>query len=154
MAESTTDAAAPKPGHNGYDPEKLKKYVNHFETQQAKIDEIFAEAKKKAEPYRAEQKECKNACKKEVGVPKGTFTHVIRERKLRKKLNQIDEDLNQDEADDADRVRHALGMLADTPLGQVAVDKAPVPKGSYPGSFRDQNAKQQAKEAAEAKAAQ
>lgn len=154
MAESTTDAATPKPGHNGYDPVKLKGFVSEFETQQAEIDKIMAEARKKAEPFRAQQKDIKNACKKEVGVAKGTFSHIIRERKLRKKLDEIDNDLNGEEADDADRVRHALGMLADLPLGQAAVDKAPVPKGSYPGSFRDQNAKQQAKEAAADKAAQ
>ncbi len=163
MAESTTDAATPKPGHNGYDPDKAKTYFKAFEDEQAKIDKIYAEAKKKAEPYRAQQKEIKNGCKEKVGIAKTTFTHLIRERKLRAKLASIDADLNQDEADDADLVRHALGMplgpetaetFADMPLGQAAVDTAPVPKGSYPGSFRDQNAKQEAKEAAASKAAQ
>ncbi len=154
MAENTADAATRKPGHNGYDSEALKGFYAEFETQQAEIDKIMAEARKKAEPYREQQKDIKNACKKKTGLSKGTFSHVIKERKLRKKIEEIDEDLRQEEIEDADRVREALGMFADMPLGQAAVDKAPPPKGAAPGSFRDVNAKQEAKEAAAAKAAQ
>lgn len=108
-------------GRNGYDAKKLTGYCEEIEGQQAKIDAIMQEAKDKCAPMREEITAIKKAANENDGIPRREFNAVLQVRKLDRKSEQVRETLSEEQQDEFDQMCLALGMLADTPLGQAAM---------------------------------
>ena len=61
---------------------------------------------------------------KDAGIPKKEFKTVIKARQLENRLEHLRDDLEPDEVETFDQIRHALGDLSDLPLGRSVLDKA------------------------------
>lgn len=108
MAEEQTARA----GHNSVDPKKIEMFVS-------RIERLMDEKKAAVEEFNADIKEAKEEAKGE-GVNVAALNHVLRERKLERKFLELEHDTK----DFVERIRHAIGDLANTPLGQAAIDRA------------------------------
>jgi uncharacterized protein (UPF0335 family) len=123
MAESTNDAAAPKPGHNGFDPALLKGFVQRIDT----LKDEMASAKG---AYMKRARECREDINdilteaKDKGIPKKELKAVLKARDYQRKADAARDDLEGDAQDTFDAIAHALGGLGDTPLGQAALAAA------------------------------
>lgn len=133
MAESlakadvtSTDAA--QAGHNsGMDPERLKHLVDFVEEQEQKIASIMGEAMAQAKAHRGHISDALKDAKKAHGVPVGELRAVIKVRSLERKAKAARDDLDLAERETFDQIRHAIGDLEGTPLGDAAVAKAEAP---------------------------
>ncbi|MBX3490874.1 hypothetical protein [Parvibaculum sp.] len=112
---------APTPGSNGYDKKKLEGYVSECEEAQTEIDEIMQAAKDKCAPLREQIADIKKAANEDDGIPRKEFNAVLQERRLRRKADGVRDKLSAEQQDQFDLMKQALGMLADTPLGQAAM---------------------------------
>ena len=117
------DAATARTGHNGFDPEKLRGYVDAYEEEQSLIDEIMREARERCQPHKDNQKEIKSNAADEAQVPKKVFSAVLAKRRLQFKAENVDAALNEPQKETFEQVQHALGMLAETPLGAAVLNK-------------------------------
>jgi len=115
----------PKPGHNGYDGEKLKVYLDRIDNIQGDIDNTMDEAKGSCAPKRQDMNDVKEEACDRCGVTKSVLAAVIRERRLSNKVLDIRTKLNDDHKESFDQVRHALGGLAALPLGQAVLNEQP-----------------------------
>jgi len=61
---------------------------------------------------------------KDAGIPKKEFKTVIKARQLENRLEHLRDDLEPDEVETFDQIRHALGDLGDLPLGKAALARA------------------------------
>lgn len=87
---------------------------------------------------------------KNKGIPKRALKLNVKRRELEAKVEALREDLeDQDDIDQYDLVRHALGDLADTEIGQAALRRAETQKktdgnidklGNGPGAKGDPDA--------------
>ena len=123
--ETTEDTsnAEPGPGHNGVDGDKLSAFVERAENLQGDIDATMDEAKKECQPYRDDIKELKKEVAK-AGFPKREFGAVLKARRLARQAEGVRTKLDDNQKDLYDLMRHALGDLAELPLGQAALDEA------------------------------
>lgn len=112
-----------KPGRNGFDPEKANKFVEAIEEQDDKIAEIMADAREACQPHKDQIKDIKNTAAEE-GFAKKPLNAVLAKRKHLRKADNADVALNDGQKDDFEQIQHALGMLAETPLGQSALQAA------------------------------
>jgi len=116
MAEKTDDAAAKT---NGFDPDLCQQLLSEWDEAQDALDEQHMESMRQRKGlYKVRDAVLDRA--KKAGIPKKTFKHIIKERDLRDGLANIDKDLEREEIEQAELLRQALGMLADTPLGVAA----------------------------------
>lgn len=120
-------AKTAKPGRNGFDPKTAQRYVDQYEALDGKIERIHKQAAKDAQPFRDEQKDIiKRAA--EDGIPKGAMRAALRKRRLQERAEAVGAGLTEEQLGDFEQLQHALGMLADTPLGAAATKKAKTPK--------------------------
>lgn len=125
MAENLKNGPSPKAaGHNGYDPEKVKHYVAAIEEQKEEIASIMGRAVNECKGPNKEIKDLLDEAKA-GGIPKGALRAVIKARELERKAEKAREDLEPDDQESYDQIRHALGDLADLPLGEVVAKRAP-----------------------------
>jgi uncharacterized protein (UPF0335 family) len=112
-----------KPGHNGYDGDRLNQYH----------DEIMANEDRKASIMSKAMLDCKEITgqnkllfdeAKEDGIPKMQLKAIVKLTKLERKTEKVRDDMEVEDQDTLDQMMHAMGMLADTPLGQAAAAKA------------------------------
>jgi uncharacterized protein (UPF0335 family) len=110
-----------QPGNsNGYDPQTVKGLIS-------RIEECEAEILREHMTYMGKVKELREDIGeileegKSKGIPRKALKLVIKTRKKQAELEAIREDLEGDEQDSYDLLRHALGDLADTELGQQAM---------------------------------
>lgn len=118
MAENVTKA-----GHNGFDPEKAQSFVSRVENLNQDMETLKAEHMAKCKAVREDIKDVLEEAKGE-GIPKGALKAVIKVRELERKAERARDDLDSDVQGDFDNLRLALGDLAETELGQAAMDKA------------------------------
>ena len=118
--ENETDDGEVIAGRNGFDKDEVQSFVDRVENVDAKIDEIMEKAKKDCQPHRDDIKEIKNDASDE-GLAKKPFNALLRRRKLLRKAEAVEDALNEQQKDDFIHMAHALGDLADTPLGQAAM---------------------------------
>jgi hypothetical protein len=125
MAErAQTVAEAAKPGTNFVEPDKIQSFVYEYENFDAKLLELRMDYMAKCKTIRADQKLIVDDAK-DAGIPKQSFKAVLRARALEAKAKKARDDLGDiDLQDKYDLIRHALGDLADTPLGQAATNGA------------------------------
>lgn len=130
MAE--TETTTPKPGHNGMDTASLVNSVARIENLYDELDTEHSAYMLRCQRIRGDMKQVYDEAK-DAGIPKKALKSVIKTRQLQAKLEAIREDLEADVQDDYDTIRHALGDLADTPLGASVLpvvpdeDAAPTP---------------------------
>lgn len=107
-------------GNNGYDVQKVNLYVDQIEAIQGKADDIMAIAKKDCLPHKQDIKEAKTAACEAIGCQASVLNAALKKRRLLKKAEAVRAGLEEDKQDSLDLILHALGDLADTPLGEAA----------------------------------
>lgn len=118
---------------NGYDAEKAKGFI-------ARIEEIEAEKESARGVYMSKCRELKSDQDdvfeeaNDAGIPTKILKRVVNTRKLERKVDAIREKLDQDDQDAFDNLRHALGDLDETPLGNAAKRAAGMPGADNPGT--------------------
>ena len=106
--------------HNGYDPAKVGKFVGD-------IEKIMAQMESEKGSYMARMKGFREDISaiydeaKDAGLPKKEMKAVVKARELERKVEKLRDGLTDDQQDAFDLLRHALGDLADTPLGRAAL---------------------------------
>lgn len=122
---------------NGFDKKLTTLYVTEYE----KIEDGIATRKGEymawAKGERERQSEVLERAK-DSGLPKKDLKDVIKIRQLQGRIDDIVDNEDEERAETIEMIRHALGDLADTPLGQAAEKKATkgkgMPGGDSPGS--------------------
>lgn len=107
---------------NQYDPAKVRNYVERIEALKADVISIMMKAVGDCRPIHADIKQILQDAKDAAGIPKKALRAAVKARELEAKARQVRDDL--EEAEDQhsyDLIRHALGDLADTPLGKAAL---------------------------------
>ncbi|AWN35758.1 hypothetical protein [Methylobacterium radiodurans] len=118
---------------NGFDPKRTKECV----------DRIEALAAKKASLHMTYMAECA-VINEDIGdvyeeaktawhIPKKALKTVVKARATERKLEAMRNDLDLIDRESFDQIRHALGDLADTPLGDAALAGKDDAKGSKGG---------------------
>ena len=105
---------------SSFDPTKAKDFVDRIENLNADIlseqGTYMAKVKSIKEDIGVIFDEAKTA-----GIPKKALRAVIKTRELQGKLEATRDDLEPEDQDSYDAVRHAIGDLAETPLGKAAL---------------------------------
>lgn len=116
---------AAKAGNSGHgDPEKLKGFVTEIEDANARLLTLRSEYMNKCKGPRSDIKAIYGAAK-DAGVPRASLRAVVKARDLERRAERQRDDLGDlDLQAKYDAIRHALGDLADTPLGQAALPAA------------------------------
>jgi hypothetical protein len=117
---------AAKAGNSGLgDPEKLKGFVSEIEEAHERLLKLRMDYMTKCKVPRGDIKAILDAAK-DAGVPKASLRAVVKSRELeRKAVRQRDDLADLDLQAKYDAIRHALGDLADTPLGKAATPTKP-----------------------------
>lgn len=121
MAET---AGAPRPSlSNGFSPELVSGFVDRIETLYGDLLSEKSEYMLKAKAIRADMALVFDEAK-DKDIPKKALKAVIKARDLEAKAIAARDDLEDDLQDSFDNIRHALGDLADLPLGEAALETA------------------------------
>lgn len=108
---------------NGYPKEKVNGFVAEIETHLDEIEglqiEYMNDCRKVREQITAIYKEAK-----EQGLPKKELRKVVKVRELERRADKVREDLEPDEQDRFDLLRHALGDLDDDSIREAAMARA------------------------------
>jgi len=116
---------APAPAKsNGFEPAKTRGFVDRIENLLADIATRMAETRNDCKAIHADIKGIYQEAKDEAGIPKKALRSVIKARELERKADRVRENLDEETQETHDQIRHALGDLADTPLGRAAVGEA------------------------------
>ena len=107
-------------GQNSVDKDKLKAFIDRCENIQGDIEAIGANAKKDCLPYREDLKQVKKDACKILKIKADVLNAALRQRKFERKAEKVRAGLDEDTQETFDHIMHALGDLADTPLGQAA----------------------------------
>ena len=130
-------AKSDKAAENGFDKERLTRLVgsieNHFEELESELGVYRAKCKSIRESIDACYSEAKA-----FGIPTKELRAVVNVRKLERKLAAQRDKLETEERETFDQIRHALGDLADTPLGRAATgEKADDERDFRPAFLRE-----------------
>lgn len=108
---------------NGFDATILKRFVGEIEKHH---DQIASYKGEHAQRVGSVQEMISGIYDraKDAGIPKKQLKAVIRERDLLKKIENLREDMEDEQAETFDQIKFALGMLADLPLGEVALSRS------------------------------
>ncbi len=111
-----------QPGSNGFDPKVLKAFVSDIDRHHETLATYQGEYLKRCRDVRDLITGVYDRAK-DAGIPKKELKAVIKVRGLEKKIAAAREDC-EDGGETFDAIRHALGDLADLPLGTAALDRA------------------------------
>lgn len=109
-----------RPGHNGFDPAKLKQFVGDIERIEDEIETLRGEFMNRCKGKRELIGEILDLAK-EAGVPKKELRAVLKSRALEEKIKRLRDGLPDEGPETYDQIRFALGDLADMPLGRAAL---------------------------------
>lgn len=115
--------AKPAKTGNGFDPDLTAQFVNRIEALYRERDQKHSEFMNEAKQILAEVSEC-YAMAKEKGIPKKELKAVVKTRALQRKLDAVRDNLEAEEQEQFDLIRHSLGDLAELPLGAAALHSA------------------------------
>jgi uncharacterized protein (UPF0335 family) len=131
MARKKTDtdngAKQARPAGNGFDSAKVQSYTDRIESLHADIASIMSAAMNECKSVHGDIKLVYDEAKAEAGIPKKALKKVIQVRALERKAEQKREELEGDDLETFDQIRHALGDLADLPLGKAALQRSDQP---------------------------
>jgi uncharacterized protein (UPF0335 family) len=108
---------------NALDADKVRRYVGTIEEYERDL-----ESKKGA--YMAECKSVRSDISdiyveaKAQGVPMKELKRVVKTRVLERRTKKLRDDLDSDGQENYDQIIHALGGLAELPLGAIVADRA------------------------------
>lgn len=122
-AENGNGEPAARAGHNGFDATKLKGFVSRVENLEGALNKERSAYMLACKAIREDIKLVLDEAK-DAGIPKKEFKAVIKTRNLQNKLEAIRDDLEGDQQETYDQIRHALGDLADLPLGEASMAKS------------------------------
>lgn len=108
---------------NGFDATILKRFVGEIEKHHDQIASYKGEHAQRVKSVQEMISDVYDRAK-DAGIGKKQLKAVIRERDLTKKIEAIREDMEEEEAETFDQIKHALGMLSDLPLGETALKRS------------------------------
>ena len=106
-----------------FDGDELLEYLETIAAAEARIKKRADEASKKSQPDR----ESISAARKDMvasGYPSTELATIERRYKLQRKLDGIDEKLDDEQKETFAQMVDALGELGDTPLGKAAIARS------------------------------
>lgn len=115
--------AKPAKTGNGFDPDLTAQFVTRIEALYTERDQKHSEFMNEAKNILWEVAEC-YAMAKEKGIPKKELKAVVKTRALQRKLVAVRDNLEAEEQEQFDLIRHSLGDLAELPLGAAALHSA------------------------------
>jgi uncharacterized protein (UPF0335 family) len=120
-------------GGNGFDPNKVREYVNQIE---GHLSDLLSEQGAYMARCRGIRESITGVYDdaKASGIPRQELKVLIKTRELERKAIQLREDMEADQQGTFDMLRDALGDYANTPLGEAALSRA---KGRGKGSTLD-----------------
>jgi uncharacterized protein (UPF0335 family) len=108
-----------KPSSQAPDP----KFVTRIENLERQIEGLRDDIKEEVKVLREDIKQVYDEAE-DNGVPKAALRAVLKARSLEKKAKAARDKLDPFNQDRFDLIRHALGDLADTPLGAATLEAA------------------------------
>lgn len=102
---------------NGYDPEKLKSYVD-------RLDRLNDELEEQSGALRKDMKEVYEEAADQAGIPTKLLKLVYRQHRFELKRQKKIAELESDERQNLEQLEAALGSFKDTPLGEAALAAA------------------------------
>lgn len=110
-------------GNNPFDDPFTDEAIARFEELEAEAKSIMAEAMLRVKEKRADQREIMGEAK-ERGLNTKALRAHLKQRELERKIDKVRDKLESDDQDALDLLKQYLGVLADTPLGQAAMEAA------------------------------
>lgn len=108
-------------GDNGYDPTIVQQFVKDIERHFETLESYRGEYMNRCKSVRELITRSKDAAK-EAGIPKKLLGALLKEREFERKIEGIRDSFEDEEdADNYEALKDALGSLADTPLGKAAL---------------------------------
>jgi len=111
-------AQAAKPT-NGFNPDKLKSYVSRVENIQTEIASETGAFMKTIQDHKTDIKKIYTEAKQE-GIPVKPLKAFLKQRKLQRDLEKVEDDLESEDADSLAAIRDALGDWADEVSARAA----------------------------------
>lgn len=106
---------------NGF--EAAERWVKEIERHHETLASYQGEYMARCRTVRESISGCYDAAK-EAGIPTKELRAVIKERQLHKKIEGLRENLDEEQVETFDQIKHALGMLGDLPLGDAALKRS------------------------------
>ncbi|HEX5508772.1 MAG TPA: GapR family DNA-binding domain-containing protein [Pseudolabrys sp.] len=110
-------------GTNGFDPDKVKSFIERIENLQSDIRTVKAENAVRCKTIMDDIKIVLDEAK-EDGIPRKELKAVLKARELERRLEETRDNLDGESQETFDQIRFALGDLAETPLGGAALARA------------------------------
>lgn len=104
---------------NQFDAVVLKRFVGEIERHHQTIASYKGEHAQRVKTILEQITDCFDRAKA-AGIPKKELKAVIRERKLLEQIEALREEMEPEQQETLDQIKHALGMLSDLPLGEAA----------------------------------
>ena len=111
---------APRSAGNGYPKSVVQGFVKEIEALDAEKQDLHMKNMQKCAKLNEQKGEIYDAAK-EKGIPRKALRAVIKVRATEAKAEKMRDDLEEDEQDQFDLLRLALGDLEDTDLGKAAM---------------------------------
>lgn len=108
---------------NGFDAEVLKRFVGEIERHTAQIASYKGEHAQRVQSVKEMISDVYDRAK-DAGIGKKELKAVIKERELLEKIEALREEMEEEQAETFDQIKHALGMLNDLPLGEAALKRS------------------------------
>lgn len=108
---------------NGFDATVLKRFVTDIERHHETIASHKGEHAQRVKSVQELITEVFDRAK-DAGIPRKELKAVIKERRLLVQIENLREELEEDQQETLDQIKHALGMLADLPLGEAATKRS------------------------------
>lgn len=109
---------------NGPDPVRTKECVARIEEIATRKEAAHMEYMRECSVFAEDTKAVYEEAKTAWGIPKRALKTVIKVRATERKLEALRDDLEPNDQESFDQIRHALGDLADTPLGRSATGES------------------------------
>lgn len=108
---------------NGFDATVLKRFVSDIERHHETIASYKGEHAQRVKSVQELITEVFDRAK-DSGIPRKELKAVIKERRLLVQIENLREELEDDQQETLDQIKHALGMIADLPLGEAAMARS------------------------------
>lgn len=109
---------------NGLDPKRTKECVDRIEALAERKQTLHMTYMQECAVINEDIGDVYEEAKTAWGIPKKALKTVIKVRATERKLEAMRDDLETEDQESFDQIRHALGDLADTPLGGAALSGA------------------------------
>ena len=112
----------PQHGTNGFDGKRLNGYLSEIDVNDIEIERLKDDCKNECAPYKEQIADIMTAVK-DSGINMAAFKVVLAEHRAEKKIDRQIAALDMADRADYGAMVDALGVLADTPLGEAALGR-------------------------------